>query len=80
MTIKAALGGTTLLTLPIVSDAVTTGIYIPSPLTGKAFIQISAADTVTLGAGTFPYEMTKTISSKTKISMEGTIQSIDRGY
>lgn len=81
MTIKDTIGGTILLTLPEVLNNITTGLYIPTPTGGKIFIQIIEADTVTMGAGVFPYEMTKTDSDNlTTIFMEGTIEFIDRGY
>lgn len=81
MTIKDAIGGSIILTLPEVLDDITTGLYIPTPTGGKIFIQILEADTVTIGAGTFPYEMTKIDSDGLKtIHMEGTIEFIDRGY
>jgi hypothetical protein len=80
MTIKDALGGSTLLTLPIVGDALTTGLYIPDPTNGQIFVQMTAADTTTVGAGVFPYEMTKTLSTKLTIYMQGTIEFINRGY
>ena len=81
MTIKASIGGATLLTLPIVTDNLTTGLYIPTPTNGGIFVQITGADSITIGAGVFPYEMimTDTFSLET-IFMQGTIQFIDRGY
>jgi len=81
MTIKASIGGATLLTLPIVGDNTTTGLYIPDPTNGEIFVQILAADTITVGAGVFPYEMTITDpSGLISIFMQGTIEFIDRGY
>lgn len=81
MTIKDSVGGATLLSLPIVLNASTTGLYIPDPTNGEIFVQITKADTITVGNGVFPYEMTETNpSSKISIFMQGTIQFIDRGY
>ena len=81
MTIKASIGGSTLLTLPIVGNNTTTGLYIPTPTNGEIFVQILAADTITTGAGVFPYEMTLTHpSGLISIFMQGTIEFIDRGY
>lgn len=80
MTIKDSIGGATLLSLPIVLNNTTTGLYIPDPTNGQIFVQITDADTTTIGAGVFPYEMIKTDpSSKISIFMQGTIQFIDRG-
>ena len=81
MTVKASIGGSTLLTLPIVTDNLTTGLYIPDPSTGEIFVQIIKADTISTGAGVFPYEMILiNPSGLESIFMEGTIQFIDRGY
>lgn len=81
MTIKASIGGSTLLTLPIVTDNITTGLYIPDPTNGEIFIQIIKAATISTGDGVFPYEMIMTdASSLDSIFMQGTIQFIDRGY
>lgn len=81
MTIKDSIGGATLLSLPIVLDDDTTGLYIPIPTDGQIFVQITQADTIATGAGIFPYEMTMTdLDSKDSIFMQGTIQFIDRGF
>jgi hypothetical protein len=81
MTIKASLGGSILLTLPIVGNNTTTGLYIPAPTNGQIFVQILEADTITVGNGIFPYEMTITDSfGLESIFMQGTIEFIDRGY
>lgn len=81
MTIKDVVGGSVILTLPEVLDNITTGLFIPTPIGGKIFIQIMEADTTTVGAGKFPYEMTKVDSDNLKtIFMQGTIEFIDRGY
>jgi len=81
MTIKDALGGSLLLTMPEVLDNETTGLYIPTPTDGKIYIQITEADTVIIGAGTFPYEMTRTdVDGLKTIFMQGTIQFTNRGY
>ena len=81
MTVKDTIGGPTLLTLPIVGDALTTGLYIPTPETGEIFVQITGIDTTATGAGVFPYEMIITNPSGLEsIFMQGTMQFIDRGY
>jgi len=81
MTIKAALGGATLLTLPIVGDNTTTGFYIPSPTTGVLNMLITDTDTALTAAGVYPYEMTVVdTDSKEEIFMQGTIEFIDRGF
>lgn len=81
MTVKDTIGGSTLLTLPIVGDILTTGLYIPTPETGEIFVQITDTDTIATGAGVFPYEMIITNPSGIiSIFMQGTIQFIDRGY
>ncbi len=81
MTVKDTIGGSTLLTLPIVGDALTTGLYIPTPETGEIFVQITGIDTTATGAGVFPYEMIITNPSGLEsIFMQGTMQFIDRGY
>lgn len=46
----------TLFTLVDVPDALTTGIYMPSPSSGEMFIQMMKADTSTLSAGNYKYE------------------------
>ena len=81
MTIKAALGGATLLTLPIVGDNLTTGLYIPSPISGVINMQITDTDTALIDAGVYPYEMTVVdTDSKEEIFMQGTIEFVDRGF
>ncbi len=81
MTIKASLGGATLLTLPIVGDNITTGFYIPSPISGVLNMLITDTDTGLIAAGVYPYEMTATdTDSKVDIFMQGTIEFIDRGF
>lgn len=81
MTIKASLGGATLLTLPIVGDNLTTGFYIPSPISGVLNMLITDTDTGSIAAGVYPYEMTSTdTDSKVDIFMQGTIEFIDRGF
>lgn len=81
MTIKAALGGATLLTLPIVGDNLTTGFYIPSPISGIINMQITDTDTALIAAGVYPYEMTVVdTDSKEEIFMQGTIEFVDRGF
>lgn len=81
MNIKDAIGGTTLLSLPIVANISTTGLYIPTPSNGEILIQIMSADTITIGGGLFPYEMTITNPSGLEsIFMQGAMQFIDRGY
>lgn len=81
MTIKAALGGATLLTLPIVGDNLTTGFYIPSPTTGVLNMQITDTDAGLIAEGVYPYEMTVVdTDSKVDIFMQGTIQFAERGF
>ncbi len=81
MTIKAALGGATLLTLPIVGDNLTTGFFIPSPTTGVLNMQITDTDVALIAAGVYPYEMTVVDGdSKEEIFMQGTIQFTERGF
>ena len=81
MTIKDAIGGSTLLSLPIVGNNLTTGLYIPDPTNGQIIIQIMEADSITIGAGSFPYEMIMTNpSALDSIFMQGLIQFVDRGY
>lgn len=81
MTIKDKLGGTILLTLPTVGDNLTTGFFIPSPITGIINMQITQADTVLVGNGTFPYELIETDpDGKDFIFMQGTIQFFDKNF
>jgi hypothetical protein len=81
MSIKDTIGGSVLLSLPIVGDNLTTGLYIPTPINGEIFVQITEADSIAVGEGVFPYEMTRTdTDGKDFIFMQGTIQFIDRGY
>ena len=81
MTIKAALAGATLLTLPIVGDNLTTGFYIPSPASGVLNMQITDTDVALIAAGVYPYEMTVTdADSKEEVFMQGTIQFAERGF
>ena len=81
MTIKDALGGTTLLTLNVTTTPNTTGLYIPDPSTGIITIYITDTDTTATGGGTFPYQIDVTDpSGKEEIFMKGTIQFLDRGF
>jgi len=81
MTIKDALAGTTLLTLPIVGDNLTTGFYIPSPTSGVLNMQITDTDVALIAEGVYPYEMTVVDGdSKVEIFMQGTIQFSERGF
>ena len=57
MSIQAKNTAVDLLTLSVVTDAVSTGIYIPEPLSGEIFIQIRKADTTTVGAGDYNYSI-----------------------
>lgn len=81
MTIKDENGGATLLSLPIVGDNLTTGIYIPVPTNGILNLQITDTDAGIVGGGVFPYELAVT-DPDGLISpfMQGTIQFLDRGY
>ncbi len=82
MTVKDELGGSTILTLPIVVTNLLTGFYIPSPSTGVLFMQISKADTaITGGAGVYPYEIVVTDpDTKENIYFQGTIEFFERGF
>lgn len=81
MVIKDSLGGTILLTLNEVGDTMTTGLYIPMPALGLIFIQIMAADSLLVGEGIFPYEMTRTDpDGLLHIFMQGTIEFTNRGF
>lgn len=81
MTIKDEIGGSILLTLPIVGDAVTTGIYIPDPTNGILMLLITDTDSIATGGGVYPYEMTSTdTAGLISPFMQGTIQFLDRGY
>lgn len=81
MTIKDGLGGSTLLVLSEVGDDVTTGLYIPSPISGIINIQITDDDTGSIAEGVYPYEITLTDSNgRVEIFMQGTIQFDDRGF
>lgn len=55
MSIQAKNTDVDLLTLSVVGDDTTTGIYIPDPTTGEIFIQIRKADSTSLGAGDYNY-------------------------
>lgn len=83
MTVKDVLGGSTILTLPIVATNLLTGFYIPSPSTGVLFMQIAKADTaaITGGAGVYPYEIVVTDpDTKENVYFQGTIQFYERGF
>lgn len=57
MSIQAKNTAVDLLTLSVVGDDSSTGIYIPEPTTGEIFIQIRKADSTTLGAGDYVYSI-----------------------
>lgn len=57
MSIQAKNTAVDLLTLSVVGDDTSTGIYIPAPTTGEIFIQIRKADSTTLGAGDYVYSI-----------------------
>ncbi|MEE9352372.1 MAG: hypothetical protein V3U78_08935 [Thiotrichaceae bacterium] len=57
MSIQAKNTDVDLLTLSVVGDATTTGIYIPEPTTGEIFIQIRKADSTTVGASDYNYSI-----------------------
>jgi hypothetical protein len=81
MTIKDTNGGTVLLTMPIVTDKITTGIYIPSPTDGIMFLQIMRADSVTVGEGYFPFEIIRTDSDGLlSVYITGEIQFYTRDF
>lgn len=60
MSIQAKNTAVDLLTLSIVGDDSSTGIYIPTPENGEIFIQIRKADTTALGVGSFNYSIRMT--------------------
>jgi len=60
MTIQDKVSGADLLLLPVVVDDQTTGIYIPDPTNGEIFIQIRKAESATVGAGDFKYNISIT--------------------
>jgi len=79
MTIKDALGGSTLLTLSSGVDDSTTGFHIPDPTAGTIYMQITSIDSDMTG-GNYPYEIVITDSSgKDQIFMQGYINFVDRG-
>ena len=57
MSIQAQNTDIDLLTLSIVGDNSTTGIYIPDPTNGIIFIQIMKADSIIVGKGDFNYSI-----------------------
>jgi len=57
MSIQAKNTDVDLLTLSVVTDAVSTGIYIPEPTAGEFFIQIRKADSIALGKGDYNYSI-----------------------
>jgi hypothetical protein len=81
MTIKDSLGGSILLSLAEVGDAITTGIYIPSPTTGVLNILITDTSSSSIVAGNYPYEITYTQANGLIFPfMIGKIQVTDRGF
>ncbi|HIP08243.1 MAG TPA: hypothetical protein EYG65_00750 [Rhodospirillales bacterium] len=81
MTIKDALGGATLLVLPTVGDALTTGLFIPTPTNGEVKAQITSVSSAAVAAGVHPYQTTITNpSGQTEIWMQGTIEFSNRGF
>ena len=81
MVIKDSLGGSTLLTLSEVGDAVTTGLYIATPANGEVRILIASADSTGITAGNYPYEITYTDSNSLRHPfMEGEIEFTERGF
>ena len=80
MVIKDSIGGTTLLTLNEVNDAVTTGLYI-TPTIGIINMIITDTDSTTMGSGNFPYEMVHTdLLGHSEIFMQGNIQFFTRDF
>jgi hypothetical protein len=73
MSIQAKNSAVDLLTLAIVGDDSTTGIYVPDPTSGEFYIQIREAETDTLGVGDFVYfiDYTDTNSNKTRFLYGG---------
>lgn len=81
MIIKDALAGSTVLTLAIVNNNLSTGFYIPNPTLGIINMQITATDTGSIDPGDYPYEMTSTdTDSKVVIFMQGILQFFERGF
>lgn len=80
MQIQAKNTDVDLLTLAIVGDLTSTGIYIPDPTTGEFFIQIRKADTVTVGDGQYNYQI-RIIdpSSNEALFMYGNISFVEAG-
>ena len=69
------------ISLPIVGDNLTRGLYTPVRTNGILNLQITDTDAGIVGGGVFPYELTVT-DPDGLISpfMQGTIQFLDRGY
>lgn len=81
MIIKDSLGGSTLLTLNEVGDDVSTGLYLPLPLTGQINLLITDADSAGIAVGKYPYEIRYTQSNGLQFPfMEGDIEFCDRGF
>jgi len=81
MIIKDTLGGATIMTLPVVLDADTTGFYIPSPTTGIVNMQITAVDSGLIAEDWYVYETILTDSAgKIGIFMQGSIQFSTRDF
>lgn len=57
MTIQDNKTGADLLILSVVGDDQTTGIYIPEPKSGEILIQIRPAESISLGAGDYKYNI-----------------------
>tara|TARA_R110002167_G_scaffold266022_1_gene472735 strand:- start:483 stop:851 length:369 start_codon:yes stop_codon:yes gene_type:complete len=73
MSIQAKNSAVDLLSLSIVGDDQTTGIYIPDPATGEFYIQIRKADSTTLGSGSYDYSIRLTdVSLNESLFMYGT--------
>ena len=65
MSIQAKNTAVDLLTLSVVGDDSTTGIYIPDPTSGIIFIQIMKADTLASGDYEYSIRITDTSSIET---------------
>lgn len=77
MTIKDKTTGATLLTLPIVGDTQTTGIYIDVPTDAEMFIQVRKEDSLVVGEGNHVYDIRQTDPSGNESTFEyGTIPFI----
>jgi len=76
MSIQAPNAAVDLLTLSVVFDDSTTGIYLPNPANGVIFIQIMKADTLSLGDYNYSIRVTDPSNIEKPFSY-GTISFIE---